>query len=123
MERHCTGLSAAIQHQTRGGTRLTLTAPPARTAAQRRVTLSRSIRPLDDAPQALNQHIPMYTRRLKGVAMKNMLAIASLCLLSVSVAAGLAAPQSSTVEDQIKKYEQDWARATVNQGAAAVDKY
>ena len=55
--------------------------------------------------------------------MKNMLAIASLCLLSVSVAAGLAAPQSSTVEDQIKKYEQDWARATVNQGAAAVDQY
>ena len=55
--------------------------------------------------------------------MKNMLAIALICLLSVSVAAGLAAPKSSTVEDQIKKYEQDWAHATVNQGAAAVDQY
>jgi ketosteroid isomerase-like protein len=55
--------------------------------------------------------------------MKNMLAIALICLLSVSVAAGLAAPKSSTVEDQIKKYEQDWAQATVNQGAAAVDQY
>jgi len=29
----------------------------------------------------------------------------------------------SSIEDQIKKYEQDWAQATVNQGAAAVDQY
>ena len=35
--------------------------------------------------------------------MKNMLAIASLCLLSVAVAAGLAAPQSSTVEGQVQR--------------------
>ena len=50
-----------------------------------------------------------------------MLAIVLICLLSVSVAAGQA-PKSS-IEDQIKKYEQDWAQATVNQGAAAVDQY
>ena len=65
----------------------------------------------------------MYNRRPKGVAMKSMLAVASICLLSVSVPVGLAAPKSSTVEGQVQKYEQDWAQATVNQGAAAVDQY
>jgi len=55
--------------------------------------------------------------------MKSMLAVASICLLSVSVPVGLAAPKSSTVEGQVQKYEQDWAQATVNQGAAAVDQY
>ena len=54
--------------------------------------------------------------------MKDMLAIASIGLLSMSLAAGQGAPNSST-EDQIKKYEQDWAQATVNQGPAAVDQY
>jgi ketosteroid isomerase-like protein len=57
----------------------------------------------------------------KGGAMKNLLAIASLCLLSLSLAAGQEA--SSSVEDQIKKYEQNWAQATIKEGAAAVDQY
>ena len=55
--------------------------------------------------------------------MKSMLAVASICLLSVSVPVGLAAPKSSTVEGQVQKYEQDWAQATVKEGAAAVDQY
>ena len=54
--------------------------------------------------------------------MKNMLAIALLCLFSLSLAAGQQASKTS-VEDQIKKQEQNWAEATVKEGAAAVDKY
>ncbi len=52
--------------------------------------------------------------------MKNVLAIAVLCLLSLSLAAGQSAPG---VEDQIKKLEQDWAQATIKSGATAVDQY
>jgi len=70
--------------------------------------------------------------------MRNMFAIASLCLLSLSLAAGQqastaksqepktkteTASATSTVEDQIKKLEQDWAQATVKDGTAAVDQY
>ena len=55
--------------------------------------------------------------------MKNMLAIASIYLLCAGFAAGQGATKSSAVEDQIKKYEQDWAQATINQGPAAVDQY
>jgi ketosteroid isomerase-like protein len=54
--------------------------------------------------------------------MKNTLAIASLCLLSLSLAAAPGS-KTSSVEDQIKKNEQDWAQATVNEGAAAVERY
>jgi ketosteroid isomerase-like protein len=54
---------------------------------------------------------------------KNMLAIASICLLSVPLAAGQGVTKSSAVENQIKKSEQDWAEATVKQGATAVDQY
>ena len=54
--------------------------------------------------------------------MKNVLAVALLCLLSLSLAAGQKASKSS-VEDQIKKQEQSWAQATVKEGAAAVDQY
>src|ERR1700740_2861468 len=54
--------------------------------------------------------------------MKKMLAIALLCLFSLSLAAGQQASKTS-VEDQIKKQEQNWAEATVKEGAAAVDKY
>jgi ketosteroid isomerase-like protein len=59
----------------------------------------------------------------QGEAMKNMLAIASLCLLLVSFAAGRQASKTNSVEDQIKKYEQDWAQAVVKEGAASVDQY
>jgi ketosteroid isomerase-like protein len=52
--------------------------------------------------------------------MRNVLAIAMLCLLSLSLAAGQSA---TSVEDQIKKLEQDWAQATIKSGAAAVDQY
>jgi ketosteroid isomerase-like protein len=52
--------------------------------------------------------------------MRNVLAIAVLCLLSLSLAAGRSA---TSVEDQIKKLEQDWAQATIKSGAAAVDQY
>ena len=55
--------------------------------------------------------------------MKNVLAIALLCLFSLSLAAGQQASKMSSVEDQIKKQEQNWAQATVKEGAAAVDQY
>src|SRR6202162_5131569 len=55
--------------------------------------------------------------------MKNVLAIAFFCLFSLSLAAGQEASKTSSVEDQIKKYEQNWAQATVKEGAAAVDQY
>lgn len=52
--------------------------------------------------------------------MRNVLASAMLCLLSLSLAA---AQSKASVEDQIKKLEQDWAQATIKSGAAAVDQY
>lgn len=52
--------------------------------------------------------------------MKNVLAVAVLCVVSLSLAAGKSA---TTVEDEIKKLEQDWAQATVKSGATAVDQY
>ena len=55
--------------------------------------------------------------------MKNRLTIASLCLLSLSLAAAQDASKTSSLEDQIKKQEQNWAQATVKDGAAAVDQY
>jgi ketosteroid isomerase-like protein len=55
--------------------------------------------------------------------MKNLVAIASLCLLSLSLAAGQKASKASSVEDQVKKHEQDWAQAVVKEGAASADQY
>ena len=55
--------------------------------------------------------------------MKNVLAIALLCLLSLSYAAGQNAPNTKNIADQIKKREQDWAQAVVKEGAASVDEY
>jgi ketosteroid isomerase-like protein len=55
--------------------------------------------------------------------MKNVFAIGLLCLLSLSLAAGQQASKPGTVEDQIKQHEQNWAQATIQEGAAAVDKY
>ena len=70
--------------------------------------------------------------------MRNRFAIALLCLLSLSLAAGQqadkaksqkpktkteAASATSGVEDQIKKLEHDWAQATIKEGAAAADRY
>jgi ketosteroid isomerase-like protein len=55
--------------------------------------------------------------------MKKLLAIAVVCLLSLSLAAGQQASKTGTVEDQIKEREQNWAQATVKEGAAAVDQY
>ena len=55
--------------------------------------------------------------------MKNLLTIASLWLLSLSLAAAQDASKTSSLEDQIKKQEQNWAQATVKDGAAAVDQY
>jgi ketosteroid isomerase-like protein len=55
--------------------------------------------------------------------MKKVLAIALLGLLSLSLAAGQKASKTSTVEDQIKKHEQDWAQAVVKEGEASVDQY
>lgn len=55
--------------------------------------------------------------------MKNALAIALLCLLSLSLSARQKTPKTSSVEDQIKKHEQDWAQAVVKEGAASVDQY
>ena len=54
--------------------------------------------------------------------MKNVLAIALLCLLWLSLAAaGQKTSKKGTVEDQIKEHEQNWAQATIKEGAAAVD--
>jgi ketosteroid isomerase-like protein len=55
--------------------------------------------------------------------MKNVLAIAFFCLFSLPLVAGQEAAKTSSVEDQIKKQEQNWAHATVKEGAAAVDQY
>src|SRR5258708_15435368 len=55
--------------------------------------------------------------------MKNALAIALLCLLSLSLAVGQKAPKTSSVEDQVKELEQNWAEAVVKEGAASVDQY
>ncbi len=52
-----------------------------------------------------------------------MLAIAGLCLLSLSFAVGQKASGTSSIEDQIKKNEQDWAQAVVREGVASVDQY
>lgn len=67
--------------------------------------------------------------------MRNMFAIAMLCVLSLSLATGeqagaaqkpktkAEAASATSVEDQIKKREQDWAQATLKEGASAVDQY
>ena len=55
--------------------------------------------------------------------MKNALGIAALCLLSLSLAAGRQTSKASSVEDQIKKQEQNWAESVVKEGAASVDEY
>jgi ketosteroid isomerase-like protein len=55
--------------------------------------------------------------------MKNAFAIALLCLLSLSFAAGQQMSQTGTGENQVREREQNWAKATVEQGAAAVDQY
>lgn len=54
--------------------------------------------------------------------MKNVLAI-SLFLLSLSFAVGQQASKASGTEDAIKKNEQNWAQATIKEGATAVDQY
>jgi ketosteroid isomerase-like protein len=51
--------------------------------------------------------------------MKSFLAIALLGGLSLSLCAG----QTGSVEEQIKKLEQDWAQAVAKDGAASVDHY
>ena len=55
--------------------------------------------------------------------MKNTLAVVLLCLVSLIFAAGQKASETSTIADQIKKHEQDWAQAVVKEGAASVDQY
>lgn len=55
--------------------------------------------------------------------MKNVLAIALLCLLALSHAGGQKASTMTNVEVEIKKLEQDWAQAVVKEGAASVDQY
>ncbi len=59
----------------------------------------------------------------KGGVMKNVFAIALLCLFSLSLVDGQQASKSNRVEAQIKKQEQNWAEATVKEGAAAVDQF
>jgi ketosteroid isomerase-like protein len=55
--------------------------------------------------------------------MKNVLAIALLCLVSLSLAVGQQASRKSGVEEEIKKQEENWARAVVKEGAPSVDEY
>lgn len=54
--------------------------------------------------------------------MKYLFCLATICLLALSFAAAPAA-YASSVDDQIKKLEQDWAQAIVKDPAAAVDKF
>jgi hypothetical protein len=54
--------------------------------------------------------------------MKKVLASASLGLLSLSLA-GQKVSKTSTVENQVKKNEQDGAQAVVKEGATSVDQY
>ena len=49
--------------------------------------------------------------------------LASMRRLSLSLVAGQKPSKTSSVEDQIKKNEQDWAQAVVKEGAASVDQY
>lgn len=55
--------------------------------------------------------------------MKKVLAVALLCSLSLPLTAGQKASRTSSVEDEIKKLEQDWAQAVVKEGAASVDQF
>jgi ketosteroid isomerase-like protein len=55
--------------------------------------------------------------------MKHMLAVALLCLVSLSLAVGQMGTAMGGTEDQIMKLEQDWAQAVVKSGAASVDQY
>jgi ketosteroid isomerase-like protein len=55
--------------------------------------------------------------------MKNTLAVVLLCSVSLIFAAGQKASETSSIADQIKKHEQDWAQAVVKEGAASVDQY
>jgi ketosteroid isomerase-like protein len=55
--------------------------------------------------------------------MKNARAVALLCLLSLPLAAGQQASKTNSVEEQIKKQEQNWTQAVVEEGAASVDQY
>jgi ketosteroid isomerase-like protein len=54
--------------------------------------------------------------------MRNILAIAVLCLLSVSLAVAQKGSPNK-VEDEIKKLERDWAQGVMKDGATAVDQY
>ena len=57
-------------------------------------------------------------------AMKNALALGLLLgLLSLCLAVGQQRSAASSVEDQIKRLEQDWAQAVVKEGGASVDQY
>jgi len=51
--------------------------------------------------------------------MRELLAIVLLCSLSMSLSAG----QETSVEDQIKKLEQDWAQALLKGNAVSLDQY
>jgi len=57
--------------------------------------------------------------------MKNLIAVAVLCALALSM--GLAQPAFAKMgggaADEIKKLEMDWAAATLKDGPAAVDQY
>ena len=55
--------------------------------------------------------------------MKNVLAVTLICLFSLPLAASQKSSNASSVADQIKQYEQDWAQAVVKEGAASVDQY
>jgi ketosteroid isomerase-like protein len=54
--------------------------------------------------------------------MKNVFAVALLCLLSLPLAFAQMGEMGGAA-DQVKKLEMDWAQATVKSGAAAVDQY
>jgi ketosteroid isomerase-like protein len=55
--------------------------------------------------------------------MKYMLAVALLGLIAVSEVTTRPVYAMASTEDEIKKLEQDWAQATMKEGAAAADRY
>jgi ketosteroid isomerase-like protein len=55
--------------------------------------------------------------------MKYMLAVALLGLIAVSEVTTRPVYAMASTEDEIKKLEQDWAQATMKEGAPAADRY
>jgi hypothetical protein len=59
----------------------------------------------------------------KREAMRNMFAVASVWVMSPSLAGGYRVSIATSVADAVKRQEQNWAQAVAKHGAASVDQY